>query len=53
MADPIHTDPADRSPDEQGLTDRSEAPSVSPWLVIGLIAIVAAGVYVVSAMIGR
>jgi len=53
MADPPHTDPADRNPDEQGLSDRSDGPSISPWLILGLILILGAVVYVVSAMTGR
>lgn len=53
MADPHNTDPEDRDPRERGLQDRSDAPSISPWLIIGLILMLGAVVYVVSAMTAR
>lgn len=51
VADPPDTDPADRSPRERGLERRSESPAVSPWLLIGLIFLLGAIVYVVSAVL--
>ena len=51
MADPPHTDPADRDPRERGLERRSNAPAVSPWLVIGVILLLGAVVYVASTLI--
>lgn len=51
MADPLDTDPADKDPRERGLERRSNAPAVSPWLVIGVILLVAAAAYVVSALL--
>lgn len=53
MADPPDTDPKDRTPDERGLEDRSDTPAVSPWILIGLIAMLGAAVYVISAMVMR
>lgn len=50
MADPRSTDPEDRDPRERELGRRSDAPAVSPWLVIGVILLVGAAVYVISAM---
>lgn len=38
-------------PAERDLSRRSSAPAVSPWLVILLIALLAAGVYVASAVL--
>lgn len=52
MADPSNTDPEDRDPRERGLERRSDAPAVSPWLVIGVIILLGVVVYVVSAMSG-
>jgi hypothetical protein len=51
MADPPDTDPADRDPRERGLERRSNTPAISPWLVIGVILLVAAVVYVASALL--
>jgi hypothetical protein len=51
MADPPGTEPEDRDPDEAELERRSDAPAVSPWLIIGLILMLGALVYVVSAML--
>ncbi|HEX8662048.1 MAG TPA: hypothetical protein VF686_09275 [Brevundimonas sp.] len=53
MADPRDTDPIDQDPRERGLERRSDAPAVSPWLVIGAILMLGAGVYVISAMVMR
>lgn len=53
MADPRDTDPADRDPRERDLERRSDAPAVSPWLIIGLIVLLGAVVYVISAMVMR
>lgn len=50
MADPVDSDPADRDPRERDLQRRSGAPAVSPWLVIGVIALIAAAAYVISAI---
>lgn len=50
MADPLHTDPADRDPREQDLSRRSGAPAVSPWLVLGAIGLLGLVVYVASAL---
>ncbi|MBU3970010.1 MAG: hypothetical protein KKE42_03755 [Alphaproteobacteria bacterium] len=50
MADPRYTDPADRDPRERGLNRRSDAPAVGPWLVLGLILVLGAAVYVLSAV---
>lgn len=52
MADPRNTDPEDQDPRERGLERRSDAPAVSPWLIIGVIVLLGAAVYVVSAMAG-
>ncbi|MDY6924665.1 MAG: hypothetical protein SWI22_11985 [Pseudomonadota bacterium] len=49
-ADLPDTDPADRDPREQGLERRSGGAALSPWLVIGGIALLAVVVYVVSAL---
>jgi hypothetical protein len=51
MADPLDTDPADKDPRERGLERRSNTPAVSPWLVIGVILLVAAAAYVLSALL--
>ena len=53
MADPRNTDPDDRDPRERDLERRSDAPAVSPWLVIGVLLLLGAGVYVISAMFMR
>lgn len=50
MADPRNTDPADQDPRERRLNRRSDAPSVGPWLVVGLILVLGAAVYVLSAV---
>ncbi|NJC39935.1 hypothetical protein GGQ87_000193 [Brevundimonas alba] len=50
-ADPPNTDPVDQQPRERGLERRSEGPAVSPWVIVGLIFILGALVYVVSAML--
>lgn len=51
MADPRNTDPDDQDPRERGLRDRSDGPAISPWLVIGVIALLALAVYVISAVL--
>lgn len=53
MADPRNTDPDDQDPRERDLGRRSDAPAVSPWLVIGVLILLGAGVYVISAMVMR
>lgn len=53
MADPYRTDPADQDPRERDLERRSDAPAISPWLVIGVIVLLGIGVYVVSAIVMR
>jgi len=50
MADPRNTDPADRDPRERRLERRSGTPAASLWLVIGGILMLAAAVYVISAI---
>jgi hypothetical protein len=50
-ADPPDIDPADRDPREQGLERRSDAPAVSPWVLVGCILMLGALVYVVSALL--
>ena len=52
-ADPRDTEPADQTPRESGLERRSGGPAVSPWVVIGLVLMLGALVYVISAFIGR
>ncbi len=49
-ADPPGTDPTERAPREQQMSRRSNAPSVSPWLVIGAILLLGAAIYVASAL---
>ncbi len=51
MADPAGTEPDDRDPREADLSRRSQAPAISPWLVIGVIGLLGGLVYVVSAMV--
>jgi len=50
MADPIDTDPDDRDPRERNLERRADGASVSPWLIIGVIVLLGAVVYVISAV---
>ena len=50
-ADPPDTDPADRDPRDRDLERRSETPAISPWLIIGVILLIGAGVYAVSALL--
>ncbi len=50
-ADPHDTDPLDRDPRERGLERRSGGSALSPWLVIGAIVLLAATVYVASALL--
>jgi hypothetical protein len=45
------TDPADRDPREDELARRSNAPSVSPWLVMLAIVLLGAVIYVLSAVL--
>ena len=49
-ADPRDTDPADQHPRERGLERRSGNPAVSPWVAVGLILILGALIYVISAV---
>ena len=51
MADPPDTDPSDRDPRERDLQRGADAPAISPWLVIGVIALLGVLVYVVSALL--
>ncbi|CAN5275359.1 hypothetical protein BH10PSE2_BH10PSE2_24100 [soil metagenome] len=51
MADPAGTDPEDRDPREQDLSRRADAPAISPWLVIGLVALLGLIVYAASALL--
>ena len=48
--DPEETDPVDQTPPERGLERRGGGPAVGPWLVIAAIALLAALVYVISAL---
>ena len=50
-ADPPDTDPKDENPRERGLRERSDAPAVSPWVIVGGIAMLGVLVYVVSALL--
>ncbi|MCK6104474.1 MULTISPECIES: hypothetical protein [unclassified Brevundimonas] len=51
-ADPPNTDPADRDPHERDLMRRSGAGgAMSPWLIIGGIALLGVGAYVVFALL--
>ena len=50
-ADPLDTDPADQTPRESGLERRSSGSALSPWLFVGAIALLAAAVYVASALL--
>lgn len=50
-ADPRDTDPADQTPRERGLERRSDAPVVSPWLIVVGVLLLAGLVYVVSALL--
>jgi hypothetical protein len=50
-SDPQGTDPDDRDPGERGLMRRSgEGGAMSPWLIIGGIALIGVAVYVLSAL---
>lgn len=51
MADPRDTDPIDRNPRERGLERRSGGGAVSPWLMIGGIALLAVVAYAVFALL--
>lgn len=51
MADPPDVDPDDRDPEEVDLERRSDMPALSPWLIIGLIAMLGVIVYAVSALL--
>lgn len=51
MADPRDTDPIDQTPRERGLERRSGGGAVSPWLLIGGVALLAVVVYAVSALL--
>lgn len=48
--DPIDTEPAEQDPRERDLRRRSATPAVSPWLVVGVIVLLAVGAYVVFAI---
>jgi hypothetical protein len=50
-ADPRDTDPKDQTPRERGLERRSDAPAVSPWLIIAAVVMLGGVVYVVSALL--
>jgi len=50
-ADTPDIDPDEETPRERGLRERSDAPAVSPWVVIGGILMLGALVYVVSALL--
>lgn len=44
-------DPDRQTPPERELERRSNAPAVSPWLIVGLIGMAVGVVYVVSALL--
>ena len=50
-SDPYGTDPDDSDPRERDLSRRSDGPAISPWLIIGVIGLIGALVYVVSAVL--
>ncbi|WEK38827.1 MAG: hypothetical protein P0Y50_09725 [Candidatus Brevundimonas colombiensis] len=51
-ADPPNTDPSDRDPHERDLMRRSgEGGAMSPWLIIGCIALLGLGAYIVFALV--
>ena len=50
-ADPPGTDPTERAPRERQLSRRSNAPSVSPWLILFAIVLLGAVIYVLSAVL--
>ncbi len=50
-ADPPGTDPAERAPREDELARRSNAPAVSPWLIVFAIVLLGAVIYVLSAVL--
>lgn len=50
-ADLPDIDPADEDPRERGLRERSGAPAISPWVILGGILMLGALVYVVSALL--
>ena len=49
--DPTGTDPDDRDPRERDLSRRSDGSAVSPWLIVAVIVMLAALIYVVSALL--
>ncbi|HEY0103906.1 MAG TPA: hypothetical protein VGB60_10600 [Brevundimonas sp.] len=49
MTGPKGADPAEQNRAERDLERRSSAPAVSPWLIIGLLLMLGAVVYVISA----
>lgn len=51
MADPRDTDPVDQDPRERGLERRAGGPALTPWLVVGVVALLAAAAYVASALL--
>jgi hypothetical protein len=50
MANLPDIDPDDRDPRERDLERRADNPSVSPWLIIGVIVLLGVIVYVISAL---
>lgn len=51
MADPPDVDPEDRDPEEVDLERRAAMPVLSPWLILGVIAMLGVVVYAVSAVL--
>jgi hypothetical protein len=47
----MDTDPADRDPREDALARRSGTPTLSPWLVLVGVGVLAAGAFVISALL--
>lgn len=50
--DPPDTDPADQDPRERGLSRRSQAGALSPWLIVAIILLLGLAIYAGSALIG-
>lgn len=51
-ADPPGTDPADRDRRENDLARRGRQPTANPWMIVLVIALIAALVFAASALLG-
>lgn len=51
-ADPPGADPADQDPHERDLARRSGTPALGPWLILGVLALLALGAYALFALVG-